>query len=186
MRRYSGKCDIFFGIKHRLRKEEMEKQFNREAKEGWRFAADAARITDESLVAVDSNLGAVAGAEEGAIESITGSEGRLTQAWENVRGGLRVLSVYFWHSEGWTPKKEALLEAVLMQARTTKHPWLVACDANMCPDDFDKSIWFQRNLTHVVAPKEVSTCRSKGPNGEWIERTYDKVIACCRLTGKIS
>ena len=25
----------------------MEQQFNKEAKEGWRFAADAARITDE-------------------------------------------------------------------------------------------------------------------------------------------
>ena len=30
-----------------MRKEEMEEQFNKEAKEGWRFAADAARITDE-------------------------------------------------------------------------------------------------------------------------------------------
>ena len=47
MRRYRGRCDIFFGIEHRLRKEEMEEQFNKEAKEGWRFAADAARITDE-------------------------------------------------------------------------------------------------------------------------------------------
>ena len=44
---YKGKCDIFFGIEHRLRKEEMEEQFNKEAKEGWRCAADAARITDE-------------------------------------------------------------------------------------------------------------------------------------------
>ena len=83
MRRYRGKCDIFFGIEHRLRKEEMAEQFNREAKEGWKFAADAARITDEIassedrthtsggvFVAIDSNLGAVAGAEEGAIESI--------------------------------------------------------------------------------------------------------------------
>ena len=26
----------------------MEEQFNREAKEGWSFAADAARITDEN------------------------------------------------------------------------------------------------------------------------------------------
>ena len=26
----------------------MKEQFNREAKEGWRFAADAARITDEN------------------------------------------------------------------------------------------------------------------------------------------
>ena len=50
----------------------MEEQFNKEAKEGERFAADAARITDERaatedpkhksggvFVAVDSNLGAV-------------------------------------------------------------------------------------------------------------------------------
>ena len=48
----------------------MEEQFNREAKEGWRCAADAARITDGTagsedrkhtaggvFVAVDSNLG---------------------------------------------------------------------------------------------------------------------------------
>ena len=38
-------------IEHRLRKEEMEEQFNREAKEGWRSAADAARITDERATA---------------------------------------------------------------------------------------------------------------------------------------
>ena len=94
MRRYKGKCDIFFGIEHRLRKEEMEEQFNREAKEVLRFAGDVARITDETtgsedpkhtsggvFVAVDSNLGAVVGVEEGAV--------------------------YFWHSEGWTPRNQA-------------------------------------------------------------------------------
>ena len=32
MRRYTGKCEISFGIEHELREEEMEKQFNREAK----------------------------------------------------------------------------------------------------------------------------------------------------------
>ena len=53
MRRYKGKCEIFFGIEHRLRKEEMEEQFNKEAKEGWRFAADAARITDETTCIED-------------------------------------------------------------------------------------------------------------------------------------
>ena len=31
---------------------------------------------------------------------------------------------------------------------------------------------------HAVDPKEVSTWRLKGPKGEWIERTYDFVIAC--------
>ena len=38
MRRYKGKCDIFLGIEHRLRKDEMEEQFNKEAKDGWTFA----------------------------------------------------------------------------------------------------------------------------------------------------
>ena len=34
MRRYKGKCDIFFGAGHRTRKEEMEEQFNRQRKGG--------------------------------------------------------------------------------------------------------------------------------------------------------
>ena len=36
---------------------------------------------------------------------------------------------------------------------------------------------------HVVAPKEMLTCRSKGQKSEWIERTYDCVIACNNLKG---
>ena len=39
---------------------------------------------------------------------------------------------------------------------------------------------------HVVAPKETSTCRSKSPKGEWIEKTCDYVIACNSLRGKIT
>ena len=118
-------------------------------------------------MAIDSNLGAVV-AEEGAIESIPEIERRNAQAWVNVRGGSRIFSVYFWHSEGWTPKDEALLEAVRKRARTTRHPWLIACDANMCPEDFEKSLWFRRETMHVVAPKGVSTCRSEGPQDVWI------------------
>ena len=127
---------------------------------------------------------AVVGVEEGAIGSIPGNEGRIAQVWVNVRGGLRVFSVYFWHSEGWTPRNEALLEAVLKQARTTRHQWLIAYDANMCPEDFENSLWFQREQMYVVAPKDASTCMSKGPKGEWVERTYDYVIASGSLKGK--
>ena len=32
MRRYKGRCDIFFGSEHRLREEDMEELFNKEAK----------------------------------------------------------------------------------------------------------------------------------------------------------
>ena len=130
MRRYKGTLDVFFGIEHRLRKEEMEEQFNREAKEGWRFATSAARITEEMseddgrkhtsggvVVAIDSNLGAVVGAEEGAVESIPRNEGTVAQAWVNVRGGLRIFSVDFWHSEGWSSRNQVLPEAVLKKKK---------------------------------------------------------------------
>ena len=85
----------------------MKEEFNKEAKEGWRSAASAARITEETagnedrnhtsggeVVAIDCNFGAVVGEEAGAIESIPGNEGRIGQAWVNVRGRLRFFSVY--------------------------------------------------------------------------------------------
>ena len=77
------------------------------------FAADAARITDESagsedrkhmsagvFAAVDRNLRAVIDKEEGAVMSIPGNERRIAQVWVNVRGGMQVFAVYAWHPEG--------------------------------------------------------------------------------------
>ena len=92
----------------------------------------------------------------------------------------------FWHTEGWSPRNEAILEAVLKSARTTKHPWLTACDANVTPKDFEKSFWFRKDQMHVIAPEGVSTCRSKKCKGEWVEKVYDYVIACNSQKGKIS
>ena len=81
-------------------------------------------------------------------------------------------NVVFWHSEGWTPRNEALLEAVLKRARVTRHPWLMACHA--------------KNRTHVEAPEKASTCRSKSAKGEWMEKVYDYVIACNSMRGTIA
>ena len=91
------------------------------------------------------------GAEEGAIESIPGNEGRISQVWVNVRGRFRIFSVYFWHSEGWSSRNEALMEAVLKRTRITKHLRLTACDADMSPEDFEKSLWFGKDQMHVIA-----------------------------------
>ena len=75
----------------------------------------------------------------------------------------------------------------MKQAEVTKDPWLTACDAHMCPEDVERSLWFQSGQMCMVPPKEASTRRSKGPKkGEWIERTYDKVIGCRSLRRKIS
>ena len=116
---------------------------------------------------------AVVGEVEGTVASIPGSEGRITQAWVDVQGGMRV-----------TPWNEAVLEAVLKRARVTKHSWLMACDANMSPAEFEKYIRFQRNRMHVVPPKEASTCRSNGAKGEL--GLKELVTACKSLKQKIS
>ena len=55
----------------------------------------------------------------------------------------------------------------------------------MCPEDFEKSQKSQRETVHVVAPRGASTCRSKGPKDEWIERPYDYGDANGSLKGKI-
>ena len=44
---------MYLRHENRMRKEEMEEQFNKEAKQGWRSAADAARITDETTGSKD-------------------------------------------------------------------------------------------------------------------------------------
>ena len=77
MRSYKGAFDIFFGIENRLRKEEMEEQFNREAKEGWRFAASAARITEE-----------MAG-DEGSLPHLRRSSGGDRQQFRSSCGSRR-------------------------------------------------------------------------------------------------
>ena len=97
-----------------------------------------------------------------------------------------MLAAYFWHTAGWAPRHEAILEAVLKRARAAKHPWLVACDANMCPVEFEKSLWFRKGRMNVIAPEGASTCSSKSAQEEWVEKVYDYIIACNSLKGNIS
>ena len=52
------------------------------------------------FVSIDSDLGGVVD-KEGAVMSILGNEGRIAQAWMNVRGGFQVLAACVWHSEEW-------------------------------------------------------------------------------------
>ena len=113
-------------------------------------------------------------------------EGRIAQVWVHARGGMRLFAAYFWHTEAWFPRDKAILEAVLKRTRATKHPWLIACDANMSPENFERSLWFRKDQMHVRAPEGVSTCRSKNVKGDWIEKVYDYVIACNSLKGEIS
>ena len=81
--------------------------------------------------------------------------------------------------------ENVLMEAVLKQARVTRHPRLVADDANMHQEVCKTSLWYKSRHMFIEAPGEdSSTCRSKGPNGELIARTYDDLITTHGLQGK--
>ena len=193
MRRYKGTFEIFFGDRAQDAKKRDGGAVQQRG-QGWRFAADAARITDERagsedrihmsggctlfFVVVDGNFGAVFGKEEGAVTSIPGNEGRIAQACVNAPGSLRVFAVH------WTPRNEALMAVVVKRVRATKHPWLVACDVHIDRDDLKNSLWYKSGHMFIDPPGEgTSACRSEGPNGKLIERTYDYVILSRSLHG---
>ena len=186
IRRYRATFDIFFGDRAQV-EEGGNGGAVQQRGEGWRFAADAARITDERAGSEDQK--AYIGRSFCCSRQESGSsywrerrssyvKGRLSRFQVYVHGGMRMFAAYSWHTEGWSPRNEAILEAVPKRARTTKHPWLIACDANMCPEDFEKSLWFRKDRMHVIAPDGVSTCRSRSAKGDWVEKVYDYVTAC--------
>ena len=134
-------------------------------------------VWGEICVAVDSNLGAV-------VETWK-RENRPSVGECQRRYAVFVQN--FWHSEGWAPRNEALMEAVVKQARTSGHPWLVACDANMDPEDFKTSLWYKDSCMYFEAPEQGSaTCRSNCSNGELSERMHDDVLASQSLENKTS
>ena len=80
-----------------------------------------------------------------------------------------------------------MLEAVLKQARTTRHAWLIACDANMCPEDFERKSLVPIGADACGGPERsiyVQVERPKKMSGS--KETVDCVIACNSLRGTIS
>ena len=76
------------------------------------------------------------------------------------------------------------MEAVVKQARTTRHAWLIAGDANMCPEDIEKSLWFQTCSSRRQG-KPSQLADQKAHKGKLIERTYGYVVASRSLQEKI-
>ena len=154
----------------------MKEPFNKETNQSWPMQQKD--TSGGVFVVIDNNLGADIRKEEGAVTPIPGNEATIAQAWVNARGRMRVFSVYFWNSEGWTPRSGALTEAIVKQLRTTKHPQMIAGDANSSPEAFKKSLWFRSRHMFIEAPGEgISTYRSQGRKGEIMKITYDYVIA---------
>ena len=159
MSRYKGTFDIFFGIEHKMRKEEMEEQFNDRSQIR---TEDLQPTQQESSMKMPSSedrkhtSGGVfcysgqllweqllAKKKKEQLSQFEATREELPKAWSTcARRCACFLSITSGTRKVWTPRNEALMEEVIKQARTIRHPWLIACDANMCPEDVEKSLWF--------------------------------------------
>ena len=91
-----------------------------------------------------------------------GSAGRVAVAFVNgiLRGGVLLVSVYLWHSEGLTTRNMEILHAAGEAIARFGGPWVLAGDFNMTPSELARAHeWLGRTAGDIVAPA-TPTCRS--------------------------
>eukprot|EP00972_Heterocapsa_arctica_P075083 11079369-Heterocapsa_arctica.AAC.1 len=135
---------------------------------GWKLQGaqavrcDSGRGSAGTCVAASANVGLSQAAGCPFDCSPEGSEGRLSAAWlEGVlRGGVMVMSVYLWHTEGLTERNIGILNAAGEAAARFGGPWLLAGDFNMTPSELQQAQgWLERIGGVIVAP-QLTTCRT--------------------------
>ena len=115
-------------IVDRLRGETAEQQWNKLAKHGSAIAASDALSTkewqatgalQEVLIAVKKEVASEEDTGGGRVECLPEIEGRIAQICLSCKGGPQTLGVYFWPSEVWTARNEALFEEAAMSTKVT-------------------------------------------------------------------
>ena len=96
------------------------------------------------------------------LQEIPCAAGRLTSVWIDgiIRGGLLVLSMYLWHSEGLSSRNwQILLEAGGVIA---KHggPWIIGAEFNMPEKQLGEAERWLRRIGGVIRAPSIPTCRS--------------------------
>ena len=145
MGRDKGHHDLFVGIEHRLRGDELIEMLNKASKR-YKIAADDVRAIKDNedvgmeisggvFVDVANRMTSAALVDGVEFDSLEVNEDRIAEAWVKCHQGMHVFTVYFWYSEGWTTRREELEKALLRRVANTKSLWIV-CDANMEPRDF--------------------------------------------------
>ena len=180
---------VFLGQEHRILGPACAEAKASMAKNGWaaRFAPAAAtaaaaqdplRTSVGVLPAVNSHICIefVAPRSSGNI-SLAGCEGRLVACWINLLfgRGLVVLSIYLWHSETWSARNLALVQAVLSLVRSLPPGtlWVLGGDFNMDPALFSAHLVAQELGGQILAPSVGTFC---GSSGEW--KTFDYFVPC--------
>ena len=149
----------------RLRPQACEQAERTAARSGWSLSVEAAVDTAAGStsagvgVAVRSHLGLAMPAAPLHFDEL---RSRVQVRWMGAvcRGGLHLVSVYLWCTEGLSQRNLDLLQCLAGVLSRIRGPWLVAGDFNMTPDMLRASGWLTLVKGVVHAP-EVATCKSR-------------------------
>ena len=133
---------------------------------GWSLSVEPARRTEAGCasagvgVAVRSCMGMAQPRHIGeAVESFQELSSRVHVRWVSsvCRGGIYVISIYLFHSEGLSTRNLDLLQAVAAIISRLKAPWVLAGDFNVEPQQLSDSGWLLL-VGGVVKAPAVETC----------------------------
>ena len=155
-------------------------------REGWRLYAVPAVIKAEApsagvAVATPKHVPSAATRAVNLDLSPHGSEGRAAGLWVQAAmpGGILVVSVYLWHSEGLTPRNRSILHAVLAAVVAHGGPWLIVGDFNCQPSLLAEA--FEPALRKAGAVILATDCPTHYPGGEGTPTVLDFCIADDRI-----
>ena len=98
------------------------------------------------------------------------------------RGGIYVLSAYFWSSIGIAERNMALLKSIAFLIRRLRGPWLLAADWNFSPQVLQESGWL-RLVEGKIRSSGVATCKGNELDHFVVAaRINHAVLAVARIT----
>ena len=128
---------------HKQRGLAWQDEVHNASKPGWSLRGAEAHVGDVAgerpkcgvAVAVRAHIG-VAKAKGCPVDaSPSTSPGRVAAVWVDgiLRGGMLIVSVYLWHSEGLSKRNWAILYSAVEVAKRFGGPFMIAGDFNMAP-----------------------------------------------------
>ncbi len=144
---------------------------------GWKFAPSPAAKGKRGGpsagvgVAVPSHLGWGTAPGHQWDLSPAGSPGRIAAAWVQAGGvgGLLVITVYLWTTEGLTPRNVAIIERAVGTARSYGALWIIGGDFNVPPAVF-------KQLMHALLDRAGAVVRAPADPTHYPARGKPEVL----------
>eukprot|EP00973_Karenia_brevis_P061213 8511242-Karenia_brevis.AAC.1 len=105
------------------------------------------------------------------------AQSRLKVTWMGAfcKGGMHLLTLYLWHSEGPSCRNLDLLQAAAGVIRQLRGPWVIAADWNMCPNTL-RGTGFLELVHGCIQASGQATCN---------DQEYDFFVIDRRLTAAV-